>query len=269
VATDVSRHRAVASPHPSFAERLLQRLHRLRTSGYRALRPDAAEAARLRARVLARVRELGRTYEDGNSDLLGYTYHPIPFEGFEHLNAHRPECDERLRAILDAVTIRPGDWVLDVGANVGFFAFSLARLGAIVEAYEPHSASFEIGAALSKLYRSDVLYINRGLSEAGLRYLRPRYRAILLLSVFHWIVKQDGDEAAERVLRDLAGRADVVFFEVPASPVDGMFRNLNFVSRASLEAYLARVLPDATIVALSEDDAWAARPLYAIRHARA
>jgi 2-polyprenyl-3-methyl-5-hydroxy-6-metoxy-1,4-benzoquinol methylase len=89
--------------------------------------------------VLARVKELGRTYEDGNSDLLGYTYHPIPFAGFEHVNAHRDECDARLRAILDALKVRPGDWILDVGANVGFFAFSLARLGAIVEA-EPHSA---------------------------------------------------------------------------------------------------------------------------------
>lgn len=259
----------MAARNPSFAERVLRRLHRIRTSGYRALRPEPGEPERLRARVLARVRELGRTYEDGNSDLLGYTYHPIPFDGFEHLNAHRPECETRLRTILDAVTIRPGDWILDVGANVGFFAFSLAKLGAIVEAYEPHSASFEIGAALSKLYKSDVLYINRGLSEAGLRYLRPRYRAILLLSVFHWIVKQDGDEAAARVLRDLVGRADVVFFEVPASPVDGMFHNREFVSRASIEAYLARVSPEATVVALSEDDAWAARPLYAIRHANA
>jgi hypothetical protein len=266
---DVTPERAIASRDPSFTERVLRRLHRIRTSGYRALRPEPAEAERLRARVLARVRELGRTYEDGNSDLLGYTYHPIPFEDFDHLNAHRPECDARLQAILGALTIRPGDWVLDVGANVGFFAFSLARLGAIVEAYEPHSASFEIGAALSKLYRSDVLYINRGLSESGLRYLRPRYRAVLLLSVFHWVVKQNGDKAAARVLRDLVDRADVVFFEVPASPVDGMFHNRDFVSRSAIEAYLARVLPGATIEALSEDDAWSARPLYALRRVRA
>jgi hypothetical protein len=48
-----------------------------------------------------------------------------------------------------------------------------------------------------------------------------------------------------------------------------MFHNREFVSRASIEAYLARVSPEATVVALSEDDAWAARPLYAIRHAHA
>jgi hypothetical protein len=240
-------------------------LNRIRTSGYRALRPEPGEPERLRERVLARVKELGRTYEDGNSDLLGYTYHPIPFAGFEHVNAHRGECDARLRAILDAVTVRPGDWILDVGANVGFFAFSLARLGAIVEAYEPHSASFEIGAALSKLYKTDVIFINRGLAATSLRYLRPHYRAILLLSVFHWIVKQEGDEAAARILQDLASRADVLFFEVPASPADGMFHNREFVSRSSIEAYLGRVLPGATVVPLVEDGAWAGRPLYAIR----
>ena len=244
---------------------LFRRLNRIRTSGYRALRPEPGEPERLKARVLARVKELGRTYEDGNSDLLGYTYHPIPFAGFEHVNAHRGECDARLRAILDALKVRPGDWILDVGANVGFFAFSLARLGAIVEAYEPHSASFEIGAALSKLYKTDVIFINRGLSAATLRYLRPHYRAILLLSVFHWIVKQEGDEAAARILQDLAGRTDVLFFEVPASPADGMFHNREFVSRSSIEAYLGRVLPGATVVPLVEDGAWAGRPLYAIR----
>ena len=267
--TDVRRGEAIAARDRGFVERIRQRLNRIRTSGYRVLRAEQDETQRLRARVLNRVRELGRTYEDGNSDLLGYTYHPIPFDGFEHLNAHRRECEDRLRAILEALTIRSGDWILDVGANVGFFAFSLARRGAIVEAYEPQSASFEIGAALSKLYKSDVLYINRGLSVAGLRYLRPHYRAILLLSAFHWIVKQEGDEAAARVLQDLGRRTDVIFFEVPASSADGMFRHADFVSRQSIEAYLARVLPGFAVVALFEDGAWADRPLYAIRRAGA
>src|SRR5262249_52132064 len=178
---------------------------------------------------------------------------------------HRRECESRLRAILDAVTIRPGQWVLDVGANVGFFAFSLARVGAIVEAYEPHSACFEIGPGLSKLVETDVLYLNRRLSESSLKYVRPHYRAILLLSVYHWIVKQEGDEAAERVLQDLVRRSDVLFFEVPARPDDAMFTHRDFVSRQSIEAYLARVLPNTCVTAISEDSSWAYRPLYAIR----
>ena len=251
------------------AQRVRRRLDRIRTTWYRKLRRETNEAQRLRARVLERINELGAEYEDGNSDLLGYTYHPIPFEGFGHVKAHRRECEARLGAILEAVTIRPGDWILDIGANVGFFAFSLARLGAIVEAYEPHSASFEIGAGLSKLYKTDVLYLNRGVSLENLKYLRPHYRAILLLSVFHWVVKQEGDKAAARVLKDLVARADVLFFEVPARPDDAMFKHPDFVSRQSIEAYLARVLPGAAVVALAEDDAWANRPLFAIHNAGA
>jgi hypothetical protein len=83
-----------------------------------------------------------------------------------------------LRAILDALKVRPATGSSTWAPTSAFSRFQLARLGAIVEAYEPHSASFEIGAALSKLYKTDVIFINRGLSAASLRYLRPRYRAI-------------------------------------------------------------------------------------------
>ena len=147
---------------------------------------------------------------------------------------------------------------------MGFFAFSLDGRGAFVEAYEPHSATFEIGAALAKLHESNVLYVNRGVSVAGLRLLRAHYRAVLLLSVFHWIVKQEGEAGASHILRDLAGRADMVFFEVPCEAGEAMFKHPRFSSRESVEGYLREILPAARLTLLAQDDSWGARLLYKI-----
>ena len=114
----------------------VQRLHRLKTRLFRAIGSRGSEEMELRRRIMSRIKELGRWYEDGNSDLLAFTYHPIPFPEFEHIKCHRREVESRLQAILTRLQVAKGDWILDIGANVGYFAFSLERLGAMVEAYE-------------------------------------------------------------------------------------------------------------------------------------
>jgi hypothetical protein len=134
----------------------------------------------------------------------------------------------------------------------------------MVEAYELNSATFEIGAALSKLHKANVLYINKALGRESLPYLRPHYKAILLLSVFHWIVKQEGREGAAAVLRDLARRADLIFFEVPTSTSDGMFQDELFASKEAIESFLGETLPGVTFRELASDDGWGGRFLLCI-----
>jgi hypothetical protein len=235
------------------------RLYRLRTRLFRAFGRRRSEEEELRQRVLNRVKELGHWYEDGNSDLVEYTYHPIPFLGYEHVRCHRREVELRLEAILTRLSVVKGDWILDIGANVGFFAFSLERLGATVEAYEPNSPSFEIGAALSKLYRANVLYINKPFNRESLQYLRSHYKAILLLSVFHWIVKQEGRDGAAAVLQDLSRRADLIFFEVPTSSSDGMYQHEIFASKEAIETFLRDTLPGVIFLELAYDEEWGGR----------
>lgn len=240
------------------------RLDQLKTLLLRAVQPRVDDATRLHRRIDRRIRQLGRHYEDGNSALVGYTYHPIPFSGFSDLKSHRRECENRLEAILSVLKIRPGDWILDVGANVGFFAFNLEARGAIVEAYEFQSDTFEIGAALSRLHDRDVIYVNKLISNRSVPYLRSHYRAVLLLSVFHWIMKQEGEGAATELLRELARRADYLFFEVPSRPDEAMVRHQQFVSQESIERYLESALPEARLTLLLTDHKWGGRLLYAI-----
>lgn len=245
-------------------ERIWGRIDQIRTSLYRRLTFKRSEEDRLKMRIMKRVKKLGKAYEDGNSDILGYTYHPIPFDTFGKVKAHRKDCNVRLEAILKELVIEKGDWILDVGANVGFFSFSMAKMGAYVESYETNSDSFEIGAALSKLYNYNVLYINKAMSVANLNYLRPHYRAVLLLSIFHWIVKQEGEEGAARILIELAKRADFIFFDAPSDPEDGMFKHKYFISREAVEKYIKGILPAARLIPLTQDDKWGKRFLYKI-----
>lgn len=239
----------------------IHRLYRARTAILRAVARCPSEQEHLRQRIRSRVKELGRWYEDGNSDLVEFTYHPILFRGFEDLRSHRGEGQARLEAILSRLSVATGDWILDVGANVGFFAFSLERLGALVEAYEPNSPTFEIGAALSKLHNTNVLYINKPFNCASVQYLRPHYKAVLLLSVFHWIVKQEGKDGAARILQELAKRADLIFFEVPASSGDGMFQHEIFSSKETVEGFLREVIPGVKLSELACDEGWGGRVL--------
>lgn len=244
---------------------LLRRLYQARTWWMRNVRRRPSEEAHLRQRILDRVSQLGRWYEDGNSDLVQFTYHPIPFPGFESVNSHRKDMDDRLAAVVKAINPTPGDWVLDIGANVGYFSFSLEKKGAYVEAYESNSDTFEIGAALSKLHRANVLYLNKPFGTPALAYLRSHYKAVLLLSVFHWIVKQEGLEPATSLLQQLAERCDLILFETPCSEGEGMALHELFNSSAQVESYLRKSLPRARFEVLSSDPSWGGRNLYGIR----
>lgn len=245
-------------------ERIRWRISTLRTMMLRRIRPSRSPEEQLRQHILERCRKLGIKYEDGNSDIAGYTYHPIYFSGFEQIKSHRANCELRLSAIRKEIDLTIGDWVLDVGANVGFFSFGLEESGAMVEAYETNSLTFEIGAALAKLYQKNVIYINKSLSLKSLHFLRPRYKTVLLLSVFHWIMKQEGESAAIQILHNIAQRAESIFLETPTSPDEAMYRNPNFSSKESVIAFIQKCLPNATICELCTDTAWGNRSIFKI-----
>jgi len=84
------------------------------------------------------------------------------------------------------------------------------------------------------------------------------------LSVFHWIVKQEGREGAAAILRNLARRADMIFFEVPTSSSDGMFQDELFASQEAVASFLRETLPGAACDELACDDEWGGRLLVCI-----
>jgi FkbM family methyltransferase len=80
------------------------------------------------------------------------------------------ETDEQEFKLLDSL-VQPGDWVVDIGANVGHYTKRLSELvGPIgrVIAYEPVPATFALLAANAQLFaHQNVTLINAAASDHG------------------------------------------------------------------------------------------------------
>lgn len=217
-------------------------------------------------RIRKRIKALGKRYEDGNSTCRGYTYHPIPFPEFQDARNHRDAsgCESRLDVLQSETQLGAGDRVLDIGANVGFFSFSLVNQGVMVDSVELQSDSFEIGAALSKLYKKDVNYINKPVSLELLNHLGHQYQCVLLLSVVHWIMKQKGKDETLAILQKISSMADTIFFEVPSSENDGLAYHQDFSSIESVRVFVSEAFPGRNAIELMQGKAWGNRVLFKI-----
>ena len=166
--------------------------------------------------IEAVVREL----EQSPVERGGNVYHPVPFPEFSHLKTSANF--EQVHAKLDLVrtVLRagfPGGLagvkILDVGANAGFFTFSLAADGADVTAYEPHPRYGPIGAYLAREKTTRVDWRPIAFDREAAR--RDRYDAALMLSTFQWITKGNAliDEG-RALLRELSQNVGLLIFEL-------------------------------------------------------
>ncbi len=73
---------------------------------------------------------------------------PVKYRYLRAAGGLEPELD------LLALLIRPGERALDVGANYGTYAFTLARLGARVDLFEPNPAIARVLAAWARHQRA-------------------------------------------------------------------------------------------------------------------
>jgi ubiquinone/menaquinone biosynthesis C-methylase UbiE len=150
----------------------------------------------------------------------GHIYHPIPFPEFAALRSSANEAavqekGRRVRAVLERRrSLRlPYARMLDVGANAGYFTFSLAPMLESVTAYEPNERYSAIGQSLAPLRAPNVEWRARAFDEAEVG--SERWDVALMLSTFQWISR--GDEAlprARRLLRSLSERTSCLIFEI-------------------------------------------------------
>ena len=168
------------------------------------------------SRVATLVRELEAKPAAGDA----HTYQVIPFAEFSHLKSSIDghTLAGKLRLIERVLAQRrdlglPADSVLDIGANCGYFAFSLAPLTASVTVYEPHERYGPLGKALAEVKAPNVDWRDRSFTAADAR--SGEWDVALMLSTFQWIAAggERMDEALV-LLRELSGRADTLVFEL-------------------------------------------------------
>ena len=150
----------------------------------------------------------------------GNVYHPIPFDEFAHLktSSNRVQFEKKWQLIhRTMLSLFPeglaGKKVLDVGANAGFFSFSLANAGAKVTSFEPHPRYSIIGPRIIEAKGLPITW--HGSPFDATQVENQEFDLALMLSVFQWM--SEGDERlaeASEQLMEISKTTRYLFFEL-------------------------------------------------------
>ena len=174
-------------------------------------------------RVYSTIEELILDIEARPLESFGHVYHPIPFPEFEHLTT---STDKRVLAdkleFVETVLSRrrerglPTERLLDIGANGGFFTFSLARSVRDITAYESDLRYGAIGEFLASTRTSNVKWVSRAFTTADAEV--DSWDVALALSVFQWLTEGGaGLVAGLETLSVLSERVSCLIFELGLS----------------------------------------------------
>jgi 2-polyprenyl-3-methyl-5-hydroxy-6-metoxy-1,4-benzoquinol methylase len=160
----------------------------------------------------AEIDALRRLIHASKLETWADVYHPIPFYEFRDLTTQvEPVAAyQRLGMILAEYPSLEGLRVLDLGANVGFYSFSLARKGAKATAVEVRPEYVEIGRRLADIYELPVDYV----SEPVTPEWQGEYDLVLCFSMLQWVIAEHGLEFGKRLLRAISEKSRAMFFDV-------------------------------------------------------
>ncbi|MDZ4343688.1 MAG: amino acid adenylation domain-containing protein [Candidatus Binatia bacterium] len=180
--------------------------NQIKLRGYR-IEPGEIEAA---LKQHAEVREavvLDRSGTDGGKQLAAYLVvtpdraptvvgkprHRLP-NGTAVVQLNKNETDYIYREIFErqaylrhGITIKDGDCIFDVGANIGLFTVFANQIAKSPRTYsfEPNPAVYEILKANAKLYGTEVRFFNCGLSDKAKSTTFTFFPGFSLLSGFY------------------------------------------------------------------------------------
>jgi SAM-dependent methyltransferase len=150
----------------------------------------------------------------------GDIYHPIPFSEFDGLttSSSSEAVYKKWSFIKNKLNdIYPqgisGKQILDVGANAGFYTFSLAKEEATVMSFEPHPRYAEIGGVIAREKALNVDWHSGSFDPSLLN--SKQFDVALLLSVFQWMASGGENIAkASEELMAISKHCDYLFFEL-------------------------------------------------------
>jgi hypothetical protein len=133
---------------------------------------------------------------------------------------------------------------LDVGANVGWFTFALAKRGVRTIAIERHPRHYRtILYLISRLQEDKVSLFVTSLDPQSVSSL-PTADCVLFLAVWHHLVREHGFDAATAILKELWAHTNkMLFFETGENELASTFGlpDMGDDSQQWLDNYLAEV----------------------------
>ncbi len=143
-------------------------------------------------------------------------YHPIPFHEFSDLTTQVDGITpyRRLSMILNNSTDLDGKKVLDLGCNLGFYSFSLAKRGARTMGIDVRQEYIDIATELAQIYEVPASFACGAVSPEWILQQPGRYDLAISFSMIQWVIDQKGMEYGMSVLRAISEKADMLFFDV-------------------------------------------------------
>ncbi|HEX5410075.1 MAG TPA: hypothetical protein VFW89_09930 [Gemmatimonadaceae bacterium] len=142
-------------------------------------------------------------------------YHPLPFREFRNLTTQvAPETPyRRLALILKHAGNVGGAKILDLGCNLGFYSFSLARRGAEAIGVEIREDYTGFSTEVADIYKLPIRFINEPLTPELLDRVGP-VDITLCFSMLQWVIDQKGMDYGCRLLRRISQKSRMLFFDI-------------------------------------------------------
>lgn len=168
-------------------------------------------------------------------------YHPIPFNDFADLSTQVEPATSytRLGMILAGYQDFRNLRVLDMGCNVGFYSFSLAKRGATVTGVDARPEYIEIASRVANIYDlPNATFINSPITPELINETGPGWDIALCFSMIQWVADQRGMEYACEVLKAVSKRSKAMFFDVAVNSGAAAFTTVRGGERRFVEELL-------------------------------
>ena len=160
--------------------------------------------------------------------LLPEIYQPVVAPGFSHLIPKRP-CEDRLNLIIPGVD-NSGARINDIGCQIGYFSFLLARKGHLVTGFDMNEQNINVCNLINEIngISPKPKFLNIAFDlETAEKFKTVDYT--LCLAVFHHIIHTKGISVAKKLVPILRKKTKKkLFFEIGQSnePVEPWTRSL-------------------------------------------
>jgi len=129
------------------------------------------------------------------------------------INFKRLDSDKRLVSILNNYDPSSSK-LLDLGCNIGFFSFGMAKFGANVTSIDYDTEAIKHAKKMVKEHDiKNVKFLNKEINVKELDKL-GKQDCVLALAVLSWIMHQTSREEMEKVIQWIADNSEVSFIEI-------------------------------------------------------
>lgn len=188
-----------------------------------------------------------------------WSYQPLPWINLDETKRNQGTL-MRSRAIEAALADCAVINGMDVGCNIGFFCFNLARKGIPMLGIDMDSRYIRIARyAGKKIGSSSVGFVQMAVNTETV-FLLPKVELVLALSIWHHWVKAYGLETASFILSEIWKRCSkVMFFETGENEMTADFNlpTMGDSPQVWLKDYLQSVCNNSEIIHVGQFEAFA------------